>query len=146
VAIGLARTDDIAYFAERFEPLRGRHVANGAGACFGPVELRLGQAAAALDAAVGDLETAATATGRTIDDFRAVTAEHNPPQDIGGLLAWAAGFEAEQLFPAFLALGLMPDVHGNTEFTTYDADEFYLRSATPPGRQAQAVTPLPPGT
>jgi hypothetical protein len=32
VAIGLARTDDVAYLAERFGPLRGRHVANGAGA------------------------------------------------------------------------------------------------------------------
>jgi len=64
VAIDLHRTDDIAYLAGRFEPFRGRHVANGAGAgvYLGPVELQLGRAAAALgqlDAAVGDLETAA---------------------------------------------------------------------------------------
>jgi len=63
-AIGLARTDDIAYLAEQFEPLRGRHVASGAGAgsYLGPVELHLGKAAAALgalEAAIGDLETAA---------------------------------------------------------------------------------------
>ena len=29
--------------------------------------------------------------GRTIEDFRTVSAKHNPPQDIDGLLAWAAG-------------------------------------------------------
>ncbi len=64
VAIALERTDDVAYLATRFEPFRGRHVANGAGAgvYFGPVELQLGRAASALghlDAAVADLETAA---------------------------------------------------------------------------------------
>ena len=64
VAVGLGRTGDIEFLAERFEPFRGRHVANGAGAgiYMGPVELQLGLAAAALgrlDAAVGDLETAA---------------------------------------------------------------------------------------
>jgi hypothetical protein len=88
----------------------------------------------------------AATRGRTTDDFRAVTAKHNPPQDIDGLLAWAAGsdsdglhvvtvwqskahqdrFEAEQLFPAFQALG-MTDVVPDTEMTEYDADEFYLR-------------------
>ena len=65
VAIGLGRTEDIEFLAERFEPFRGQHVANGAGAgvYMGPVELQLGLAAAALgrlDAAVGDLETAAS--------------------------------------------------------------------------------------
>jgi hypothetical protein len=88
-----------------------------------------------------------TGPGLTIDDFRAVCAKHNPPQDIDGLLAWAAGsdenglhvvsvwqsqahtdrFAAEQLFPAFQALGLMSRVD-DTPPTTYDADEFYLRS------------------
>ena len=66
------------------------------------------------------------AKGRTIEDFRAVSAKHNPPQDIDGLLAWAAGTDedglnvvtvwqskahqerwaAEQLFPVFQALGM----------------------------------------
>ena len=31
------------------------------------------------------------AKGVSIEDFRAVSAKHNPPQDIDGLLAWAAG-------------------------------------------------------
>ena len=89
-----------------------------------------------------------TTRGRTIDDFRAVTAKHNPPQDIDGLLTWAAGsdddglhvvsvwqskahadrFEAEQLFPAFQALGLMSAVAGDLQASTYDAAEFYIRA------------------
>ena len=64
-----------------------------------------------------------------IEDFRAVSAKHNPPQDIDGLLAWAAGSDedglnvvtvwqskahqerwaAEQLFPVFQALGMSGD-------------------------------------
>ncbi len=64
-AIGLGHTQDIEFLAERFEPFRGQHVANGAGAWvyMGPVELHLGLSAAALgrlDAAVGDLEAAAS--------------------------------------------------------------------------------------
>ena len=64
-AIGLGRTEDIEFLAERFEPFRGQHVANGAGPGVygGPVELYLGLAAAALerlDAAVGDLQAAAS--------------------------------------------------------------------------------------
>jgi tetratricopeptide (TPR) repeat protein len=64
VAIGLGRTDDIAYLAGQLEPLRGRHVASGAGAgdYLGPVELHLGKAAAALgslEEAIADLTTAA---------------------------------------------------------------------------------------
>ena len=75
-----------------------------------------------------------------------VSAKHNPPQDIDGLLAWAAGtdenglhvvtvwqskahmdrWSAEQLFPAFQSLG-MTDVASNMEFTEYDADELYIR-------------------
>jgi DNA-binding CsgD family transcriptional regulator len=63
-AIGLGRTDDIAYLSGLFEPLRGRHVASGAGAgsYLGPVELHLGKAAAALgslEVAIADLTTAA---------------------------------------------------------------------------------------
>jgi hypothetical protein len=70
----------------------------------------------------------------------------SPPQDIEGLLAWAAGTdenglrvvtvwqskanqqrrEAEQLFPAFQALG-MAGAASATEMTEYDADEFYAR-------------------
>jgi hypothetical protein len=88
----------------------------------------------------------AVSPGYTIDDFRAVSAKHNPPQDIDGLLAWAAGtdenglhvvtvwqskanrerWEAEQLLPAFQALGLT-DAASATEMTEYDADEFYVR-------------------
>ena len=65
VAIGLGRTQDIEFLAARFEPFRGQHVANGAGpgVYMGPVELPLGQAAAALghlDPAVEDLQTAAS--------------------------------------------------------------------------------------
>ena len=91
------------------------------------------------------IHTSAT-RGATIDDFRAVCAKHNPPQDIDGLLAWAAGADedglhvvtvwqskahqerwaAEQLFPAFQALG-MTDVVPNSKFTEYDADELYIR-------------------
>ena len=87
----------------------------------------------------------AKSKGRSTEDFRTVTAKHNPPQDIDGLLALAAGadenglhvvtvwqskahkdrFEAEQLFPAFQALGM--DVASDTEMTEYDADEFYVR-------------------
>jgi DNA-binding CsgD family transcriptional regulator len=64
MAIGLGRTDDIAYLAGQFEPLHGRHIASGAGAgsYLGPVELHLGKAAAALgalDAAIDDLDRAA---------------------------------------------------------------------------------------
>jgi tetratricopeptide (TPR) repeat protein len=62
-AIGLDRQEDIEFVAAGFEPLRGRHVANGAGTgvYMGPVELQLGLAAAALgrlDAAVADLQAA----------------------------------------------------------------------------------------
>ena len=88
----------------------------------------------------------ATTPGVTIDGFRAVAAKHNPPQDIDGLLAWAAGTDssglhvvtvweskahqdrwtAEQLFPAFQSLG-MTEVTSNMQFTKYDADELYIR-------------------
>jgi heme-degrading monooxygenase HmoA len=84
--------------------------------------------------------------GRTIEDFRKVSAKHNPPQDIDGLLGWAAGSDdnglnvvsvwqsrahqerwaAEQLFPAFQALGLA-DVPANSEFTGYETGELYIR-------------------
>ena len=85
--------------------------------------------------------------GATIEAFRAVSAKHNPPQDIDGLLAWAAGedenglnvvtiwqskaheerWAAEQLFPAFQELGLAEQVMANSEFTTYETGELYLR-------------------
>ncbi len=88
----------------------------------------------------------AATPGVTIDGFRAVAAKHSPPQDIDGLLAWAAGtdenglhvvtvwqskahmdrWSAEQLFPAFQSLGLT-DVASSMEFTQYDADELYIR-------------------
>ncbi|HTW07405.1 MAG TPA: hypothetical protein VME46_07845 [Acidimicrobiales bacterium] len=84
--------------------------------------------------------------GRTIEDFRAVSAKHDAPQDIDGLIAWAAGSDedglnvvtvwqsraheerwaAEQLFPAFQALGLT-DVPVSSEFTQYETGELYIR-------------------
>jgi heme-degrading monooxygenase HmoA len=83
----------------------------------------------------------------TIEDFRAVSAKHNPPQDIDGLLAWAAGtdenglnvvtvwqskahqerFAAEQLFPVFQEFGMAERMMANSEFTEYEAGEFYVR-------------------
>jgi hypothetical protein len=85
------------------------------------------------------------APGLTVDDFNNVNAKTNPPQDIDGLITWAAGtgasglhvvavwesqahaerYAAEQLFPAFQDSGLAPDM---MQTTTYDAEEFYLRS------------------
>jgi len=85
------------------------------------------------------------APGLTADDFNKVNAKTSPPQDIDGLITWAAGsgasglhvvalwesrahaerYAAEQLFPAFRESGLAPDT---METTDYDADEFYLRS------------------
>ena len=87
------------------------------------------------------------APGLTVDDFNKVNAKTNSPQDIDGLITWAAGtgtgarglhvvavweskahaerYAAEQLFPAFQESGLAPDT---MQMTTYDADEFYLRS------------------
>ena len=35
--------------------------------------------------------------GMTIENFRAVSARHNPPQDVDGLLAWAAGSDENSL-------------------------------------------------
>jgi heme-degrading monooxygenase HmoA len=84
--------------------------------------------------------------GRGIEDFRTVSAKHSPPQDIDGLLAWAAGsnedglhvvtvwqsrahqerWTAEQLFPVFQELG-MTDVPVNSEFTEYETGELYVR-------------------
>jgi hypothetical protein len=83
----------------------------------------------------------------SIEDFRKVSAKHNPPQDIDGLLAWAAGsddnglnvvtiwqsqahqerFAAEQLLPAFQEFGVAEHVMGNGEFSTYEAGELYIR-------------------
>jgi heme-degrading monooxygenase HmoA len=85
--------------------------------------------------------------GATIEAFRAVSAKHNPPQDIDGLLAWAVGedenglnvvtiwesqaheerWAAEQLFPAFQEVGMAEQVMANSEFTTYETGELYLR-------------------
>jgi heme-degrading monooxygenase HmoA len=85
--------------------------------------------------------------GATIETFRTVSAKHNPPQDIDGLLAWAAGedenglnvvtiwqsqahqdrWAAEQLFPAFQESGLAEQVMANSEFTTYETGELYIR-------------------
>ena len=89
----------------------------------------------------------AATPGVTIDGSRAVAAKHNPPQDIDGLLAWAAGTDssglhvvtvwqsrahqerwaAEQLFPAFQEFGMAEDVLANSEFTEYETGELYVR-------------------
>ena len=63
VAISLGRPDEVEFLISRFEPFRGQHAANGAGAgvYMGPVELQLGMAYSALgrlDAAAADLEQA----------------------------------------------------------------------------------------
>ena len=85
--------------------------------------------------------------GQTIENFRLVSARHNPPQDIDGLLAWAAGpdenglnvvtvwqskahqerFAAEQLFPAFHEFGMAEKIMANSEFTEYETGELYIR-------------------
>ena len=95
VATYLQRTDDIAYIAAQFEPLRGRHVANGGGpgVYLGPVELQLGKAATALgqlDPAIADLETAVAicdevgAPGFAVEanvELAAALAERGSPED-----------------------------------------------------------------
>ena len=89
----------------------------------------------------------AKAKGVTLENFRAVSAKHNPPQDIDGLLAWAAGedenglnvvtiwqsqahqerWAAEHLFPAFAEFGMAEQMMANSEFTTYETGELYIR-------------------
>jgi DNA-binding CsgD family transcriptional regulator len=113
VTIGLGRTGDIEFLAERFEPFRGQHVANGAGAgvYMGPVELQLGLAAAALgrlDAAMADLQTAVEicdangARGYAVQarvELAAALARRPAPGDLDQAAAAldAAAGEAEQL-------------------------------------------------
>jgi len=113
VAIGLERTGDIEFLAELFEPFRGQHAANGAGAgvYMGPVELQLGLAAAALgrlDAAAQDLRTAAAicdangARGYAVQarvELAAALARRQAPGDLDQAAAAldAAAGEAEQL-------------------------------------------------
>jgi len=88
----------------------------------------------------------ARSQGFSIEDARRVPDKVGPREAIAGLLVEAAGggnnlyhvtvwqsrahaerYEAEQLLPVFQALGIAPDVAANTEFTTYDADELYIR-------------------
>jgi hypothetical protein len=89
---------------------------------------------------------ASTNSGKAGQTWHTFTSQRRPPQDIDGLLAWAAGtdssglhvvtvwqskahmdrWSAEQLFPAFQSLG-MTDVASNMESTEYDADELYIR-------------------
>ena len=113
VAIRLGRMEDIEFLAARFEPFRGQHVANGAGpgVYLGPVELPLGQAAAALghlDPAVADLQTAASicdangARGCAVQarvELAAALTRRRAPGDRDEALAVlaAAEREAEQL-------------------------------------------------
>lgn len=94
----------------------------------------------------------------------------DPPQDIDGPLAWEVGsdehalhvvrmwqsqahadrFAAEQPFPAFQALGMMPRVRETAEITTYEAGRVLPplvalgRSRSHwPGRTARRATPRP---
>jgi DNA-binding NarL/FixJ family response regulator len=113
VAIGLSRTQDIEFLAARFEPFRGQHVANGAGpgVYMGPVELPLGQAAAALgrlEEAVEDLRSATSicdangARGYAVQarvELAAALTRRQAPGDQDEALAAldAAAAEAEQL-------------------------------------------------
>jgi DNA-binding CsgD family transcriptional regulator len=113
VAIGLHRTEDIEFLLAQFEPFRGRHAANGAGAgvYMGPVELQLGLAAAALgrlDAAAGDLEAAASicdangargyAVQARVELAAALTRRQGPGDlDRARTVLDAAAGEAEQL-------------------------------------------------
>jgi DNA-binding NarL/FixJ family response regulator len=113
VAIRLGRMQDIEFLAARFEPFRGQHVANGAGpgVYMGPVELPLGQAAAALGhlgPAVEDLQTAVLicdangARGCAVQaraELAAALTRRQAPGDRDEALAAlaAAAREAEQL-------------------------------------------------
>ena len=142
VAIGLGRTQDIEFLAARFEPFRGQHVANGAGpgVYMGPVELPLGQAAAALghlDPAVEDLRTAASicdangARGCAVQarvELAAALTRRQAPGDRDEALAAldAAAREAEQL-------GMVP-------FTEW-IEQLRAQLPAAPGRR---LTPQPP--
>jgi DNA-binding CsgD family transcriptional regulator/tetratricopeptide (TPR) repeat protein len=113
VAIRLGRAQDIEFLAARLQPFRGQHVANGAGpgTYMGPVELPLGQAAAALgrlDPAVEDLRTAASicdangargcAVQARVELAAALTRRQAPgDQDEALAVLAAAAREAEQL-------------------------------------------------
>jgi heme-degrading monooxygenase HmoA len=88
----------------------------------------------------------AAARGMTIDNFRQVAEKLDPPANIAGVLVQAAGsdenglhvvtvweskahldrYEAEQLFPAFQAVGIASEVAANTAFTIFNADEIYV--------------------
>lgn len=83
--------------------------------------------------------------GLTLEDFRKVSAEHQPFENIDGLLACTAGtddsgltvimvfeskahnerFAAEQLFPAFQATGISPPE--GTVTIEYETDDLYIR-------------------
>jgi DNA-binding CsgD family transcriptional regulator/tetratricopeptide (TPR) repeat protein len=113
VTIGLDRTEDIECLASQFEPFRGQHAANGAGAgvYMGPVELQLGLAAAALgrlDAAAEDLAQAVSlcdangARGYAVQarvELAAALARRQAPGDLGHAATAldAAAVEASRL-------------------------------------------------
>ncbi len=113
IAIGLGRTQDIEFLASQFEPFRGQHAANGAGAgvYLGPVELQSGLAAAALgrlDAAAADLRAAASicdangARGYAVQarvELAEVLSRRQAPGDLDQVATAldAAAGEAEQL-------------------------------------------------
>ncbi|MGH3237497.1 MAG: helix-turn-helix domain-containing protein, partial [Streptosporangiaceae bacterium] len=140
-AIGLARTDDIAYLAGRLGQYRGRHIANGAGAgaYLGPVELHLGKAAAALgspEAAVSDLETAA----RTCDAIGAAGFSVEARVELAEALA-QRGTRAGHVQAAAVLAGAAPDAErlGMAPFTTRIEN---LRNRLP--HAGPALSPLSP--
>jgi hypothetical protein len=89
----------------------------------------------------------ACSQGSTADDVRRVEEKVGPRAAIDGLIVEAWGldgdrlrhvtvwesaahkdrFEAEQLLPAFQALGMASKVAANTEFLTCEADGLFIR-------------------
>jgi hypothetical protein len=90
----------------------------------------------------------ADAEGFTVDQARQVAEKVGPRPDIDGLLVEAVGsddrglhivtvwrskahkdrYEAEQLVPVFQSLGMASEVARSTTFTTWEAEDLYLRS------------------
>ena len=90
----------------------------------------------------------ADSEGFTVEQARRVAEKVGPRADIDGLLAEAFGsdddglhfvtiwqskahkdrYEAEQLLPVFQSLGMASEVARSTRFTTWQADDLYIRA------------------